>query len=77
VAARPTAATSRTRPPTGTRPITETVKVQLTGKAKKAKASAAAARRAARLSGSPVALPDGTYHGTRKRSFAPRGRVAA
>ena len=63
--------------PTGGEAITETVKVQLTGKAKKAKASAAAARRAARLSGGPVALPDGTFHGTRKRSFAPRGRIAA
>ena len=35
--------------PTGGEAITETVKVQLTGKAKKAKASAAGARRAARL----------------------------
>ena len=63
--------------PTGGEAITETVKVQLTGKAKKAKASAAGARRAASLSGGPVALPDGRFHGTRKRSFAPRGRVAA
>ena len=63
--------------PTGGEAITESVKVQLTGKAKKANASAAGARRAARLSGGPVALPDGRFHGTRKRSFAARACVAS
>ena len=63
--------------PTGGEAITETFKVQLTGKAKKA-AGLRGRRRPARVSAArPVALPDGKFHGTRKRSFAPRAVAAA
>ena len=61
--------------PTGGEAITETVKVKLTGKARKARASTAGLART-RLDGGPVALPDGKFHGTRKRSFTPRARLA-
>jgi plastocyanin len=64
--------------PTGGEASTETLKIKLTGKRKAGAASASAAgARRTRLSGGPVALPDGKFHGTRKRSFAPRARVAA
>ena len=46
----------------------------LAGKAKAARASASAVRVSA--AGAPVALPDAKFHGVRKRSFVPRGRVA-
>ena len=61
--------------PTGGEAITETVKVKLTGKARKASASTAGVART-RVDGGPVALPDGRFHGTRKRSFTPRARSA-
>ena len=64
--------------PTGGKASTQTIKVKLAGKAKAARASASAAGRRARVSaaGAPVGLPNGVFHGTRKRSFAPRARVA-
>ena len=60
--------------PTGGRASTRTIKVKLAGKAKAAKASASAAGRRARVSGAgaPAGLPNGVFHGTRKRSFTPR-----
>ena len=62
--------------PTGGKASTRTIKVKLAGKAKSAKASASAAGRRARVSGAgaPVGLPNGVFHGTRKRSFTPRVR---
>jgi hypothetical protein len=62
--------------PTGGKASTRTLKVKLAGKAKAAKASASAAGRRARVSGAgaPVGLPNGVFHGTRKRSFTPRVR---
>ena len=64
--------------PTGGKASTRTIKVKLAGKAKAAKASASAAGRRARVSaaGAPVGLPNGVFHGTRKRSFTPRVRAA-
>ena len=50
--------------------------VQLTGKARAARAAAAGAR-VPRLAGGPVALPDGRFHGRRTPTFAPRAKVAA
>ena len=61
--------------PTGGRATTQTLKVQLTGKAKAARAAAAGAR-GPRLAGGPVALPDGRFHGRRTPTFAPRAKVA-
>jgi hypothetical protein len=57
------------------RATTITRKVQLTGKAKARRASAAGSH-GARVSGAgaPVGLPNGVFHGERKRSFAPRVR---
>jgi hypothetical protein len=62
--------------PKGGKASTSTVKVKLGGSAKAARASASAAGHGARVSGAgaPVALPDGRFHGTRKRSFVPRVR---
>jgi hypothetical protein len=65
--------------PTGGEAINESLKVKLTGKrAGGAKASAAGAAKS-RVSGAgaPAGLPDGRFHGTRKRTFAPRAKVAA
>ena len=64
--------------PTGGKASTRTIKVKLAGKAKAAKASASAAGRRARVSaaGAPAGLPNGVFHGTRKRSFTPRVRAA-
>ncbi len=58
--------------PTGGRARTATSKVVLVGRAK-ASASASGVH-APRVSsaGAPVALPDGKFHGVRKRSFVPR-----
>jgi plastocyanin len=63
--------------PVGGRAGTSTVKVTLAGRARKAKAATATVH-APRVSaaGAPVALPDGAFHGVRRRSFAPRARVA-
>jgi hypothetical protein len=64
--------------PTGGKARTSTIRVKLAGKAKAAKASASAAGRRARVSaaGAPAGLPNGLFHGTRKRSFVPLARVA-
>jgi hypothetical protein len=64
--------------PTGGKARMSTIRVKLAGKAKAAKASASAAGRRARVSaaGAPAGLPNGVFHGTRKRSFVPRARVA-
>jgi len=68
--------------PAGGRASTSALKVALVGKAGRAKASAATAS-AARPdapkvsgAGAPVALPDGKFHGERRRSFVPRALVA-
>ena len=61
--------------PTGGTTTTSRHKVKLTGKAKARKATAAASRAAAtRVSpaGAPAGLPNGPFHGERKRSFTPR-----
>jgi hypothetical protein len=61
--------------PAGGEPTTSTRKVKLTGKATARKDTAAASRvAAARVSptGAPAGLPDGRFHGERKRSFTPR-----
>jgi hypothetical protein len=62
--------------PAGGKAATKSLKVALKGKAGAArKASAAAAGvRAPRVSaaGAPVALPDGRFHGQRKRTFVAR-----
>jgi plastocyanin len=63
--------------PTGGKASTKTIKVKLGGgRVKAAKASASAAGRRARVSGAgaPFGLPNGVFHGTRKRSFVPRVR---
>jgi hypothetical protein len=62
--------------PAGGRATTTTRKVTLTGKAKARKARASAAAHGARVSGAgaPVGLPNGVFHGERKRSFVPRVR---
>ena len=64
--------------PAGGKASTRTIKVKLAGKAKAARASASAAGRRARVSGAgaPSGLPNRVFHGTRKRSFVPRARVA-
>jgi plastocyanin len=64
--------------PTGGNAHTKTIKVRLAGKATAATASASAAGRRARVSGAgaPVGLPNGAFHGTRKRSFTPRAKAA-
>ena len=64
--------------PKGGKASTRTIKVRLAGKATAATASASAAGRRARVSaaGAPSGLPNGVFHGTRKRSFVPRARVA-
>jgi hypothetical protein len=60
--------------PAGGKASTRTLKVKLGGKAKAARASASTAGRGARVSGkgAPSGLPNGVFHGTRKRSFVPR-----
>jgi hypothetical protein len=65
--------------PTGGEASMQTLKVQLTGRARKARRATASGVRRTRLSGAgaPVALPDGKFHGERRRSFAPRARAAA
>ena len=63
--------------PTGGEAITEKLTVKLTGK-RKAGASTASVARAAgpRVgAGAPAGLPDGRFHGTRKRSFTPRAQA--
>ena len=62
--------------PQGGTASTSTRKVTLAGKAKKAGRASASGARAPRVSaaGAPVALPDGKFHGVRKRSFVPRAR---
>jgi plastocyanin len=59
--------------PAGGRASTSMLKVTLAGKVKAGKASAPGVH-APRVSaaGAPVALPDGRFHGVRKRSFVPR-----
>ena len=65
--------------PTGGEAINESLKVKLIGKrAGQARRPPRPASPKARVSGrTPAGLPDGQFHGTRKRTFAPRGRVAA
>ena len=62
--------------PQGGTASTSTLKVTLAGKARKAGRASASGARAPRVSaaGAPVALPDGKFHGVRKRSFVPRVR---
>jgi hypothetical protein len=59
--------------PAGGRAATSTVKVTLAGRARGARAAAAGID-APRVSstGAPVALPDGRFHGARRRSFVAR-----
>jgi hypothetical protein len=63
--------------PAGGKARTSTIRVTLAGKAKAGKASASGVH-APRISGAgaPVALPDGRFHGVRKRSFVPRALLA-
>jgi hypothetical protein len=65
--------------PAGGEATTITRKVQLTGRRKASASAATAGAHGPRVSGAgaPVALPDGKFHGERKRSFVPRARVAA
>jgi PKD domain len=67
--------------PTGGEAITESLKVKLTGKRKAGAATASTARAAKRrvsAAGAPSGLPNGAFHGaSRKRTFAPRAKVAA
>jgi plastocyanin len=63
--------------PTGGKASTKTIKVKLAGKAKAAKASTSAGHRArVSAAGAPSGLPNGVFHGTRKRGFVPRARAA-
>jgi plastocyanin len=63
--------------PTGGKASTKTIKVQLAGKAKAAKASTSAGHRArVSAAGAPSGLPNGVFHGPRKRGFVPRARAA-
>ena len=65
--------------PAGGTASTSSLKVSLAGKAKaKAGKASASGPKTPRVSaaGAPVALPDGKFHGVRKRSFVPRARVA-
>ena len=62
--------------PSGGKVTTTSRKITLAGKAKATKASATAASHGARVSaaGAPAGLPNGVFHGVRKRSFVPRVR---
>jgi plastocyanin len=64
--------------PAGGTARTKTIRVKLAGRATAAKASASAAGHRARVSaaGAPSGLPNGVFHGTRKRSFTPRAKAA-
>ena len=66
--------------PTGGEVINERLTVKLTGRraAGAARASAAgAAKTRVSGAGAPAGLPDGKFHGTRKRTFAPHVKAAA
>jgi plastocyanin len=57
--------------PAGGKASTSTRKIQLTGKAKAANASSGSHARVSGA-GAPVGLPNGVFHGARKRTFTPR-----